>query len=136
MRRVSRENCDGRLTKRLGRSSLVSGAWEPLRRTTSAAALMTLEARLWLALAILAGVMCALLFGTAGTTQYWQAWVYVSIFLGASVLTTFCVDPMSVAIRRADVRDLQKIETVARAAWPVVYAGIIPDEIQRRLLDS
>jgi protein-S-isoprenylcysteine O-methyltransferase Ste14 len=50
---------------------------------------MTLDARAWLALAIVAGVMCALLFGTAGTTQYWQAWVYVSIFLGASALTTF-----------------------------------------------
>jgi protein-S-isoprenylcysteine O-methyltransferase Ste14 len=37
---------------------------------------------------IVAGVMCARLFGTAGTTQYWQAWIYVSIFLGASVLTT------------------------------------------------
>jgi protein-S-isoprenylcysteine O-methyltransferase Ste14 len=49
---------------------------------------MTLNTRAWLALAIVAGVMCALLFGTAGTTQYWQAWVYVSIFLGASVLTT------------------------------------------------
>jgi protein-S-isoprenylcysteine O-methyltransferase Ste14 len=50
---------------------------------------MTLGARAWLALAIVAGVMGALLFGTAGTTQYWQAWVYVSIFLGASALTTF-----------------------------------------------
>jgi protein-S-isoprenylcysteine O-methyltransferase Ste14 len=50
---------------------------------------MTLDARAWLALAIVAGVMCALLFGTVGTTQYWQAWVYVSIFLGASALTTF-----------------------------------------------
>jgi protein-S-isoprenylcysteine O-methyltransferase Ste14 len=49
---------------------------------------VTLDARAWLALAILAGVMCALLFGTAGTTRYWQAWVYVSIFVGASVLTT------------------------------------------------
>jgi protein-S-isoprenylcysteine O-methyltransferase Ste14 len=49
---------------------------------------MTLNARAWLALAIVAGVMCALLFGTAGTTQYWQAWIYISIFLGASVLTT------------------------------------------------
>jgi protein-S-isoprenylcysteine O-methyltransferase Ste14 len=49
---------------------------------------MTLNARAWLALAIVADVMCALLFGTAGTTQYWQAWIYISIFLGASVLTT------------------------------------------------
>ena len=49
---------------------------------------MTLDARAWLALAIVGGVMCALLFGTAGTTQYWQAWIDISIFLGASVLTT------------------------------------------------
>jgi protein-S-isoprenylcysteine O-methyltransferase Ste14 len=49
---------------------------------------MTLNARAWLPFGIVAGVMCALLFGTAGTTQYWQAWVYLSIFLGASVLTT------------------------------------------------
>jgi hypothetical protein len=49
---------------------------------------MTLNARAWLALVIVGGVMCALLFGPAGTTKYWQAWIYVSIFLGASVLTT------------------------------------------------
>jgi ribosomal protein S18 acetylase RimI-like enzyme len=39
-------------------------------------------------------------------------------------------------IRRAEVADLSKVETVARATWPVAYAGIIPDEVQRRLLDS
>ena len=39
-------------------------------------------------------------------------------------------------IRRAEVVDLSKVETVARATWPVAYAGIIPDEVQRRLLGS
>jgi sugar lactone lactonase YvrE/ribosomal protein S18 acetylase RimI-like enzyme len=39
-------------------------------------------------------------------------------------------------IRRAEVRDLSKVETVARATWRVAYAGIIPDEVQRRSLDS
>jgi ribosomal protein S18 acetylase RimI-like enzyme len=39
-------------------------------------------------------------------------------------------------IRRAEIVDLPKVETVARATWPVAYAGIIPDEVQRRLLDS
>src|SRR5262245_51484245 len=48
---------------------------------------MTLNARAWLALALLASVMCALIFGTAGTMRFWQAWVYVSIFVGASLLT-------------------------------------------------
>jgi len=63
---------------------------------------MTLNARAWLAVAIVTGVMCALLFGTAGTVQYWQAWAYVSIFLGASVLTTLYLmtkDPALLARR-------------------------------------
>jgi ribosomal protein S18 acetylase RimI-like enzyme len=40
------------------------------------------------------------------------------------------------AIRRVEVRDLSAVETVARTTWPVAYAGIIPEEVQRRLLDS
>ena len=39
-------------------------------------------------------------------------------------------------IRRAKMTDLSKVESVARATWCVAYAGIIPDEVQRRLLDS
>ena len=39
-------------------------------------------------------------------------------------------------IRRAEVRDVSSVEIIARATWPVTYAGIIPDDIQRRLLDS
>jgi protein-S-isoprenylcysteine O-methyltransferase Ste14 len=49
---------------------------------------MTLHARAWLALAVVTLVMAGLLFGGAGTTRYWQAWVYVAIFAAASVLTT------------------------------------------------
>jgi protein-S-isoprenylcysteine O-methyltransferase Ste14 len=49
---------------------------------------MTLDARAWLALAVVTGVMCALLFGAAGTLRYWQAWAYVLLFFAASVLTT------------------------------------------------
>ena len=48
----------------------------------------SLNARAWLALAALAVVMGLLLFVPAGTTHYWQAWVYLSIFFGASLLTT------------------------------------------------
>ncbi len=47
-----------------------------------------LNARAWLALAVLAVVMGVLLFVPAGTVRYWQAWAYLSIFTGASVLTT------------------------------------------------
>jgi len=62
---------------------------------------MTLNARAWLALTIVVGAMCGLLFGTAGTTRYWQAWVYV-IFGAASVLTTLYLmknDPALLARR-------------------------------------
>jgi protein-S-isoprenylcysteine O-methyltransferase Ste14 len=42
----------------------------------------------WLALASLACVMGLLLFVPARTVHYWQAWVYLFIFTGASLLTT------------------------------------------------
>src|SRR5215510_5219833 len=47
-----------------------------------------LSTRAWLALAALAVVMGLLLFVSAGTIHYWQAWVYLSIFMAASILTT------------------------------------------------
>lgn len=47
-----------------------------------------LGVRAWFALAILAAAMGLLLFVPAGTVHYWQAWVYLSIFVGASALTT------------------------------------------------
>jgi protein-S-isoprenylcysteine O-methyltransferase Ste14 len=48
----------------------------------------SLGARAWFALTVLAAVMGLLLFVPAGTVHYWQAWVYLSIFMGASALTT------------------------------------------------
>ncbi len=41
-----------------------------------------------LSLVALAISMGVLLFAPAGTAQYWQAWVYLGIFTGASLLTT------------------------------------------------
>jgi protein-S-isoprenylcysteine O-methyltransferase Ste14 len=49
---------------------------------------MNLRARAWVALAVLAAVMGLLLFVPAGTFRYWQAWVYLAIFTGASGFTT------------------------------------------------
>jgi protein-S-isoprenylcysteine O-methyltransferase Ste14 len=51
-------------------------------------AMKNLGARAWFALAILCIVMGLLLFVSAGTVHYWQGWVYLSIFTGASALTT------------------------------------------------
>src|SRR5262245_49296726 len=50
--------------------------------------MQNLSVRAWLALAALAVVMGLLLFVPAGTIRYWQAWVYLSLFIGASALTT------------------------------------------------
>ena len=47
-----------------------------------------LVAKSWLALIVLAIVMGLLLFIPAETVHYWQAWVYLSIFIGGSALTT------------------------------------------------
>jgi protein-S-isoprenylcysteine O-methyltransferase Ste14 len=51
-------------------------------------AMKNLNTKAWLALAALAVVMGLLLFVPAGTVHYWQAWVYLSIFIGAAALMT------------------------------------------------
>src|SRR5512133_606351 len=45
-------------------------------------------AKAWFALAVLAVVMGLLLFVPAGTVRYWQAWLYLAIFFGASAAAT------------------------------------------------
>ena len=49
---------------------------------------MTLNARAWLSLMVLGLVMGLLLFASAGTFDYWQAWVYLAVFVGSSALIT------------------------------------------------
>jgi protein-S-isoprenylcysteine O-methyltransferase Ste14 len=50
--------------------------------------MMNLTARAVLALAGLGVVLGLLLFLPAGTARYWQAWIYLSIFTGTSLLIT------------------------------------------------
>jgi protein-S-isoprenylcysteine O-methyltransferase Ste14 len=52
------------------------------------AAMKDLDARAWLALAVLTAVMALLLFVPAGTVRYRQAWVYLGVFAGVSTLIT------------------------------------------------
>jgi protein-S-isoprenylcysteine O-methyltransferase Ste14 len=49
---------------------------------------MTLYARAWLSLAVLAVIMGLLLFGCAGSLRYWQAWIYLLLFFGLSAAIT------------------------------------------------
>jgi protein-S-isoprenylcysteine O-methyltransferase Ste14 len=49
---------------------------------------MTLTTQAWLAVVALAIVTGALLFIAAGTFDYWQAWLFLGVFVGASALLT------------------------------------------------
>jgi protein-S-isoprenylcysteine O-methyltransferase Ste14 len=49
---------------------------------------MTLNSKAWVSLLGLAVVMGFLIFVPAGTVHYWQAWAYLAIFFGLSLLTT------------------------------------------------
>jgi protein-S-isoprenylcysteine O-methyltransferase Ste14 len=51
-------------------------------------AMTNLNTRAWFSLAVVVLVKGLLVFIPAGTLSYWQAWVYLSIFTGASILTT------------------------------------------------
>jgi protein-S-isoprenylcysteine O-methyltransferase Ste14 len=49
---------------------------------------VTLNAQAWTALVVLALAMALVLFVPAGSVRYWQAWIYLAVFLAASGLTT------------------------------------------------
>ena len=48
----------------------------------------SLAFRAWISVALLAPFMAALLFGVAGTLQWWQGWVYLSLFFSLSATLT------------------------------------------------
>lgn len=61
-----------------------------------------LDARAWLSLAALAVIMGLLLFVPAWSIHYWQAWVYLAVFMGtSSVITLYLMrrDPALLARR-------------------------------------
>ena len=47
-----------------------------------------LNVKAWLGLIFLATAMGLLIFVSAGTLRYWQGWVYLAVFFGASMLIT------------------------------------------------
>jgi protein-S-isoprenylcysteine O-methyltransferase Ste14 len=70
-----------------------------------------LTARAWVALAVLALVMGPPIFLIAGTVGYWQAWVYLAIFFGASALTTIYVTRNDPALLERRMRGGPTAET-------------------------
>jgi protein-S-isoprenylcysteine O-methyltransferase Ste14 len=47
-----------------------------------------LAVRAWLSRAVLVTIIGAVLFGCAGTPRYWQAWVYLTLFVALSAAIT------------------------------------------------
>ena len=93
----------------------------------------SLAARTRLSLVMLALVMGALLFVPAGTVRYWQAWLYLVLFLGASALTSLDLlrrDPTLLERRlrggpTAETRPVQKFIMLC-ASICFVAALVIP----------
>src|SRR5215467_11934009 len=83
-----------------------------------------LNLKAWFALAALAVAMGALVFASAGTVSYWQGWVYLAIFFGASALTTRYLmqrDPALLERRMsggptAETRPIQKVIMLGASA--------------------
>jgi len=97
-----------------------------------------LNAKAWLALGILALVMGLLLFVPAGTVDFWQAWVYLSIFMGASALITLYLmrkDPALLKRRmsggpNAETRPAQKLIMLCASA--AFIASLVVPGLDRR----
>jgi len=66
--------------------------------------MLNLNAQALLSLVLLAAAMGLMLFIPAGTILYWQAWVYLSIFMGASVLTTLYLMKNDTALLKRRMR--------------------------------
>src|SRR5262245_39464713 len=87
-------------------------------------------ARAWLSLAVLFVVVGLVVFGCAGTIDYWQAWVYLLLLAGLSTAVTLDLmrrDPALLARRMkggptAEPRPLQRLLTLGAS---IGYFGLL-----------
>ena len=86
-----------------------------------------LNAKAWLGLAFLAIAMGLLVFLPAGTFQYRQAWVYLSIFFGASFLITLYLMKRDPALlkRRLSAGPTAEKETTQKVIMLFASIGFI-----------
>src|SRR5215471_4896814 len=85
---------------------------------------MSLSARAWIGLTFLAVLMALVLFVSAGTVHYWDAWFYLGVFFGASILITcYLIENDRALLRRrlsagptAEKEKAQKIVMVVASA--------------------
>jgi protein-S-isoprenylcysteine O-methyltransferase Ste14 len=84
----------------------------------------SLNARAWLALVVVAAVMALLLCVPAGTLHDWQAWVYLSIFFGASSITTLDLMKRDPALLQRRMRGGPTAETETTQKVIMFFASV------------
>jgi protein-S-isoprenylcysteine O-methyltransferase Ste14 len=89
-----------------------------------------LNTKAWLSLVALAAVMALLLFIPAGTTRFWQAWLYLAIFFGASAITTLDLmrrDPALLERRMAGGPTAEKrpVQKLIMLATSLAFIGLL-----------
>jgi protein-S-isoprenylcysteine O-methyltransferase Ste14 len=84
----------------------------------------SLNARAWLALVVVAAVMALLLFVPVGTLHDWQAWVYLSIFFGASAITTLDLMKRDPALLQRRMRGGPTAETETTQKVIMFFASV------------
>jgi len=94
---------------------------------------MTLDTKAWLGLFIVAFAMALVLFAAAGTLAYWQAWVWLAVYVAASIAITLYLmkhDRALLARRMrggptAETRPVQKIAMLI-AMFAFVAIVLVP----------
>jgi protein-S-isoprenylcysteine O-methyltransferase Ste14 len=89
-----------------------------------------LDARAWLALAVLTVAMALLLFVPAGTVHYWQAWVYLGVFAGVSTLITLDLirkDPelLERRMRGGPTAETQRIQKLIMLGISICFIALL-----------
>jgi hypothetical protein len=93
------------------------------------------KARMWFVLVVNSVLIGLALFFSAGTTNYWQAWVYLGVGTVSSALLTLAVmkDPVLLESRTrfgptAETRTIQRSSCCARGSQPSLrssFPGLI-----------
>jgi protein-S-isoprenylcysteine O-methyltransferase Ste14 len=88
---------------------------------------MSLTAKAWLGTMFLALAMGLLLFITAGTVRWWQAWAYLGVFFGASIAITVYLMKYDPALlrRRLSAGPTAEKETTQKIVMLIASAGFI-----------
>jgi protein-S-isoprenylcysteine O-methyltransferase Ste14 len=96
----------------------------------SQAHMMAPPARLLLGTTLFQLALAALLFGAAGTLAFWQAWVYLGIYLvttGATNLYLIYVDPALLVrrLKRGEGGETERIQRVFQSLVGPLFLGLL-----------